>query len=260
MATYRYLLSRRDGPVEHLTINRPDVRNALNDDVIDELTSWAEAAHHDQSLRAVVLGGAGDVFSAGADVNWMAKAIDYTKDQNLEDAMATSVMFAAIDSLRVPVVGRIQGAALGGGAGLAAVCDIVVTDDRAVFGFTEVRLGILPALIAPFVVAKIGPSAARELFLTGSRFTAARAREIGLVHKVVPLAELDSTIDEYLREILLASPDGIAAAKRLLRSIAGQPLDEVQSQTVEAISTQRVSPQGQEGLLAFLEKRKPGWQ
>jgi methylglutaconyl-CoA hydratase len=256
---YRYLVSRRDGPVEHLTINRPEVRNALNDEAIAELAAWAEHARDDRTLRAVVLRGAGDVFSAGADVNWMARAVNYTREQNADDAMTTSAMFAAIDSLPVPVIGRIQGAALGGGAGLAAVCDIVVADQQAVFGFTEVRLGILPALIAPFVLAKIGDSAARELFLTGARFSAARAAAIGLVHAVVPAGDLDATIDGYLKEILLASPDAVAAAKRLIRAIAGRPLDEVQSLTVEAISAQRVSPQGQEGLRAFLEKRKPGW-
>src|SRR5207237_1967399 len=152
-------------------------------------------------------------FCAGADVAWMSRTVTYSEEENLRDAAAMSHMFAAIDGLPLPVVGRIQGAALGGGAGLAAVCDVVVAADDAVFGFTESKLGILPAVISPFALAKIGRSAARELFLTGARFSAARAKEIGLVHAVVPAAELDAAIDGYVREILAAGPEGVAAAK-----------------------------------------------
>src|SRR5512146_2393860 len=153
------------------------------------------------------------MFCAGADVTWMAKTVGYSEEENVRDAAAMSRMFAALDTLPVPLIGRIHGAALGGGAGLAAVCDIVVADERAVFGFTEVKLGILPAVISPFALAKIGRSAARELFLTGARFGALRAKEIGLVHAVVPPQELDAKVDEYVREILSAGPEGIAAAK-----------------------------------------------
>ncbi len=168
------------------------------------------------SVRVVVLAGAGKTFCAGADVTWMAKTVDYTEEENLRDATAMSRMFAAIDALPVPLIGRVHGAALGGGAGLAAVCDIVVAEEAAVFGFTEVKLGILPAVISPFVLAKIGRSAARELFLTGARFSAARAQEIGLVHAVVPAAELDARGRRYVRELLTAGPEAIAAAKALI--------------------------------------------
>jgi methylglutaconyl-CoA hydratase len=168
-------------------------------------------------------------------------------------------MFAAIDDLPVPVIGRIQGAALGGGAGLAAVCDIVVAEDTALFGFTEVRLGILPAVISPFVLAKIGQSAARELFLTGARFSAARAREIGLVHAVVPAGALDDTVQAYVREILAGGPEAIAAAKRLIPRVAGRPPAEAAAVTADALAKQRVAPEGQEGLRAFLDKRVPWW-
>ena len=177
--SYEFLLIKSDGPIEHLTLNRPDVRNAFNEVVIAELTAWAADARERalrHELRVVVLSGAGKTFCAGADVTWMSKTIAYTEDENLRDAAAMSRMFAAIDALPVPVVGRIHGAALGGGAGLAAVCDIVVADEQTLFGFTEVKLGILPAVISPFALAKIGRSAARELFLTGARFSAARAR------------------------------------------------------------------------------------
>jgi methylglutaconyl-CoA hydratase len=186
--SYRFLSIRRDGPVEYLTLNRPEVRNAFNEHVVAELTAWAHGAHDDPGLRAVVLAGAGKVFSAGADASWMAKMIDYSHTDNVRDATAMAEMFNLLNTVPAAVIGRVQGAALGGGAGLAAICDIVVAADDAVFGFTETKLGILPAVISPYVLPKIGPSAARELFLTGMRFDAARAREIGLVHAVVPAA------------------------------------------------------------------------
>src|SRR5213593_335712 len=195
--TYRFLDTRRDGSVEYLTLNRPDVRNAFNEHMIAELTAWAAQARDRAvrgEIRVVVLGGAGTTFCAGADVTWMSKTVAYSEDENLRDAAAMSRMFAALDELPVPIVGRIHGAALGGGAGLAAICDIIVADEQAMFGFTEVKLGILPAVISPFALAKIGPSAARELFLTGARFPAARAKEIGLVHRVVAAHELDNAV------------------------------------------------------------------
>ena len=257
--SFGFLTTRRDGPVEYLTLNRPEVRNAFNEDVIAELTAWAAQTHADRAVRVVVLAGAGPTFSAGADVQWMAKTVAYTRDENLRDAAAASAMFAAIDALPQPVVGRVHGAALGGGAGLAAVCDIVVAEDSAVFGFTEVKLGILPAVISPFSIAKIGRSAARELFLTGVRFSAAHAREIGLVHAVVPAAELDAKVDAYVRELLTAAPEAVAAAKALIREVWTRPLEQARPLTADAIATRRVSAEGQEGLRAFLEKRKPAW-
>src|SRR5262245_42872056 len=176
---YRYLQVERTGSVEYLTLNRPDVRNAFNEDLIGELTEWAVSVTErfgPDRPRIVVLAGAGKVFCAGADVAWMGKTVHFTEEENLLDAAAAAGLFAALDALPVPVIGRVHGAALGGGAGLTAVCDIVVADRDAVFGFTEVKLGILPAVISPFVISKIGRSAARELFLTGARFSAMRAR------------------------------------------------------------------------------------
>jgi len=260
--SHTFLSTHRDGPVERLTLNRPDVRNAFNEHVIAELTAWAadtRAAAGRGEVRAVVVAGAGKTFCAGADVAWMAKTVRYTEEENVRDATAMSQMFAAIDALPVPVVGRVQGGALGGGAGLAAVCDIVVADADALFGFTETKLGILPAVISPFALAKIGRSAARELFLTGMRFSAARAKEIGLVHAVVPAAELDAAADGYLREILAAGPEAIAAAKALIPDVWHRTVDDAMAITAAAIAARRVSGEGQEGLRAFLEKRKPSW-
>jgi methylglutaconyl-CoA hydratase len=260
--SYQFLTVRRDGAVEYLSLNRPDVRNAFNEGMIAELTTWAGRVHQsavDRSLRAVVLAGAGQTFCAGADVAWMAQTVSYTMADNLQDATAAARMFAAIDALPIAVIGRIHGAAIGGGAGLAAVCDIVVAGEDAMFGFPEVRLGIVPAVISPFVLAKIGRSAARELFLTGARFPAARARELGLVHAVVPAEDLDATIERYLGEILAAGPEAIAGAKALISDVWGRPIDAAETMTTSAIALRRVSAEGQEGLTAFLEKRPPRW-
>ena len=247
------------GPVTTITLNRPEVRNAFNEELIGALTDFAKSVPMDGSVRAVVLNGAGPVFSAGADVQWMAKMIDYSHEQNVADARTAASMFLALDSIPVPLIGRVQGAALGGGSGLAAVCDVVVAAEDAIFGFTEVVLGILPAMISPYVVSKIGLSAARELCLNGARFSAARAKEIGLVHEVVTAERLDLTVDRHVQQFRKAAPSAIAATKRLLREVAGKKPADVMPITVDAIARQRVSPEGQDGLRAFLEKRPPKW-
>ena len=253
------VLIERDGSILRITLNRPDVRNAIDEEVIQSLSSAATAAADDRSLRAIVLAGHGKAFCAGADVGWMAKAIAYSRQENLSDAEDLARLMERLDTLPVPVIGRVQGSALGGGVGLAAVCDIVVAAENAVFGLTEVKLGILPAVVAPYVLRKVGVSAARELFLTGVRFSAARAKEVGLVHEVVPADVLDAAVSKRIAEVLTASPAGIARAKALIREIAGAQPDHVIGVTTNAIAAQRVSEEGQEGLRAFLEKRKPSW-
>ncbi len=170
-------------------------------------------------MRLVIIEGAGPVFCAGADIDWMGRMATFSREQNVDDAMEAARLFATLDRLPVPVIGRVHGAALGGGAGLAAICDIVIAAENAVFGFTEVRLGLIPAVIAPFVMAKIGRSASRELFLTGERFGAARARELGLVHSVVPLAGLDVEVARYRDALLCGAPGAIAAAKQLIAEV-----------------------------------------
>jgi len=256
---YRHLILERRDRVDYLTLNRPEVRNALNDEVIAELRHAATDLAARSDLRVVVLSGTGSVFSAGADVAWMSKTVTYSEQENLKDALALSQAFRALDTLPAPVIGRIQGAALGGGAGLAAVCDIVVAEELTVFGFTEVKLGIIPATIGPFVLAKIGRSAAREVFLTGERFTAQRARDIGLVHSVVPAGSLDDAVNRYVQELLVAGPEAVKHAKALIASLWGKPIDEAGPLSAAAIAARRVSAEGQEGLRAFLEKRKPSW-
>jgi methylglutaconyl-CoA hydratase len=253
-----HTLTVSDGPIVTVTLNRPDVRNAFNEELIADLSAWAAQAAATPGIRAAILRGAGKTFCAGADVNWMAKTITYSRDENLADARRMRRMFEALDELPFPVIGRIHGAALGGGAGLAAICDIVVSADDATFGFTEVKLGILPAVISPFALRKIGISAARELFLTGMRFDAARAREIGLVHAVVPAPDLDARVESYVHEVRTAAPEAVREAKRLTREVAGRVAAEADI-TASAIAERRTSVEGQEGLRAFLEKRKPGW-
>ncbi|MGH2381889.1 MAG: enoyl-CoA hydratase-related protein [Candidatus Limnocylindria bacterium] len=256
---YQFITSTREGAVEQLTLNRPDVRNAFNEHVIEELTRWAEATGRDKAVRCVVLSGAGKSFCAGADLTWMSRMTAYTREENVRDAQAMARMFSALDTLPIPLIGRVHGTALGGGSGLAAVCDIVVAAEDALFGFTEVKLGILPAVISPYALAKVGRSAARELFLTGMRFSAQRAKEIGLVHAVVPAERLDVTVREYVTEVLSAGPEGVAAAKALIPRVWSRLAQDAMDITADAIATQRVADEGQEGMKAFLEKRKAGW-
>ena len=245
--------------VLRVTLTRPDVRNAFDEEMIAALTALARDAAKDPTLRAIVISGEGPAFCAGADLGWMMKAVAYSRQENLRDAEDLARMLEALDALPVPLIARVHGAALGGGIGLVAVADIVVAGENTTFAFSEARLGIIPAVISPYVVAKIGVSAARELFLTARRFPAARAREIGLVHAVVPEAALDETVAEYLRDILSCAPSAIAAAKRLIRDVQGARPGEVVGLTTARIAEQRTSADGQEGMRAFLEKRQPNW-
>ena len=256
---YQTLTIHRDGPVEYVTLNRPDVRNVFNPTLIAELEDWARGVGSCGDLRAAVLDGAGKVFSAGADLDWMAESAGYTCDRNVEDAKRMAAMFDALDTLPVPLVGCVHGAALGGGCGLVAVCDIVVAEEHTTFGFTEVKLGLLPAVISPYAIAKIGRSAARELFLTGARFPASRAREIGLIHAVTSSEQLHPTVGGYVRELLAAGPEAARAAKQMIRQVWPLAGDRVRDVTAEAIAARRVSAEGQEGIHAFLEKRPPRW-
>ena len=256
---YQCLVTERVGPVERLLLNRPGVRNAFNAEMIAELSHWAAEFQHrpaSDRARVVVLGGAGKAFCAGADAAWLAKIASHSEEENIRDATAASQMFRALNELPVPLVGRIHGAAIGGSAGLAAVCDIVVSTEEALFGFPEVRLGIIPAVISPFVLAKIGASAARELFLTGVRFSAARAYALNLVHVVVAVADIDETVERYVAEILAGGPEAMAATKAVIRDVSRGGGEDV---TAKALAARRASPEGREGLRAFLEKRKPRW-
>ncbi|HTU80795.1 MAG TPA: enoyl-CoA hydratase-related protein [Candidatus Acidoferrales bacterium] len=248
-------LSVTDG-IARVTLCRPDVRNAFNADVVAEIHDVFTRVAAADDVRAVVLAGEGSVFCGGADVNWMRASLDLSFEANAIDAERMSDMFRAIDNCPRPVIGRIHGAALGGGAGLAAVCDVAIAADDAVFGFTEVKLGIIPAVISPFVLGKIGQSHARALFLTGERFGAERAKAIGLVHEVAPAAQLDAAVDRVLRELGSAGPHAVSAAKLLIRRVLDATYPETRQLTSQAIAKQRIGDEGQEGLRAFLERRK----
>lgn len=245
--------------IARVTLARPEVRNAFNAGVIDELHAAFTRIAAADDVRAVVLSGEGKAFCGGADVNWMRDSLELGFEANAIEAERMSDMFRAIDNCPRPVVGRIFGAALGGGAGLTAVCDIAIASDDAIFGFTEVKLGIIPAVISPFVLAKIGASHARALFLTGERFDADRALQIGLVHHVVPSGDLDTAVDATLAEIHTAGPLAASAAKLLVRRVLDATYGDTRAITAQAIAKVRTSPEGQEGLRAFLERRKAGF-
>jgi len=241
-------------------LNRPAVHNAFDESLIEELSRTASELGSDSGVRVVVLASEGPSFSAGADLNWMKRMVGASFEENRADAEKMARMFEALYRLPKPLVGRIQGAALGGGVGLTAVCDIAVAAQEAVFGLTEIRLGILPAVISPFVLAKIGTGAARELFLTGERFSAARAREIGLVRRVVDAAALDAEVDEVIQNLLAGGPEAQARTKRMLPLVEGRSPEDAREITTRNIAEARVGPEGQEGMNAFLEKRRASWR
>ncbi len=252
----------RDGPFARVTLVRPEVRNAFNAELIGELRAAFEslAAEPPDELRGVVLAGEGGVFCAGADVSWMRAAVGLSAAENERDAASMQAMFTAVDECPVPVIARVNGAALGGGMGLCAAADVVVATSDTTFGFTETRLGILPAVIGTFVLPKIGESHARALFTTGLRFDAERAARIGLVHELVAdEAALDGRIEELLDELRAAGPTATREAKALIRDLRALDGGDARAETVRRIALQRTSPEGQEGLTAFVEKRRPSW-
>jgi methylglutaconyl-CoA hydratase len=260
------LLVERGGPggaVARVILNRPELHNAFNAELIGTLRSTFRrfADEPADALRAVVLAGAGPSFCAGADVNWMRASLGLSREENEQDAMVLAEMLDAIDRCPVPVVARVHGACLGGGMGLCAVSDVVVAESGARFGFTETRLGILPAVISPFVIAKIGETHARALFPGGRRFEATRALRIGLVHELVEgIDGLDAAVDAAVAEILAAGPTAARAAKAIVREVRGLPHESTRWHTARKIATQRTSQEGQEGLRAFLGKREPSWR
>jgi methylglutaconyl-CoA hydratase len=260
------LHAQLDGPVARLTLARPEVRNAFDDVLIVELSraleSVAERFAGDPAAapRALVLTGEGSAFCAGADANWMRRSVTYTREQNEADARRMAGMLRLLDELPVPTIARVNGACLGGGMGLISCCDLVVSVDTADFGFTETRLGIAPAVISSFVLPKIGPTAARRYFLTAEIFKAEVARTMGLVHEIAPAEALDARVEAIVGTLLGNGPHAVAAAKRLIRENLALGRDAAIENSVRAIAALRASEEGQEGLTAFLEKRRPAWK
>lgn len=250
-----------DRGVATVTLNRPDKHNAFNEDVIARLTETFALIEADPRTRVMVLTGKGKSFSAGADLNWMRKFVDYSVEENIADARKLAQMLDALNSLKLPTIACVNGPAYGGGVGLVACCDIAIAAEAALFALTEVKLGLTPATISPYVVAAIGAREARRYFLTAERFDAYGAQAIGLVHEVVPdTEEMAKMRDLFIDAILANGPAAVAAAKDLIFAVRGKDIDEaLQTETARRIAERRTSKEGQEGLAAFFDKRKPSW-
>ena len=254
------LLFQQDGAIAHVWLNRPELSNAFNDHLITELTTVLHTLDTDDSVRVVILGGQGKHFCAGADLNWMRSMASFSEADNRADAARLALLMRTLNNLSKPTIARCQGAAFGGGVGLLACCDIVVATDQSLFCLSEVRLGLTPATISPFVIEAIGARQARRYFQTAERFDSARARELGLVAEIATEETLDSVIDGLVRNLLSGGPIAQKDAKQLIANVS-QSTDQqtCTDMTIEMIARQRVSPEGQDGLSAFLNKQKPGW-
>jgi methylglutaconyl-CoA hydratase len=256
---YTTLRIEKIGSVARVTLDRPAVKNAIDEIMIAELTGALGVVAADDTVRVMVLTGAGDIFSAGADLSWMKKVAAYSLDENVRDALVFARMMEALYRLPKPTIARVNGACMGGGVGLVSACDVAVTVDTAKFGLREILLGIAPAAISPYVLRKIGEARAHDLFLTGRTFDAAEARALGLVNDVVVAERLDAATGEWVKRFLKAAPKAIATTKQLIDRVAGVPIASVQDFTARTIAGLRGAPEGQEGFAAFFEKRKPNW-
>jgi len=248
-----------DGLVARITFNRPAVHNAFNDQMIQELTDVFAEIKGREDVRIVVLTGEGKSFSAGADINWMRKVKDYSFEENVKNSLKLADLFYLIYSLPKPTIARVNGAAIGGGTGLVAVCDIAIASSAAKFSFSEVKLGLVPAAISPYVIKKCGEGRTREFFLTGERLSPERALLAGLVNQVVPPQELDKAVDDLVNQLLSSGPQATGICKDLLRDVPKLSLEEARGYTARVLAGLRISDEGQEGTMAFLEKRKPNW-
>ncbi len=249
-----------DGPVSTIWMNRPELHNAFDENLILELTATCVALDRDKDVRVVVLAGRGRSFSAGADLNWMKRAADNGIAENQNDARALANMLRTLAMLKKPTIARVQGAALGGGMGLAAACDIAIASTKAVFATSEVRFGIIPAAISPYVLRAIGARQASRYFLTAERIDAARARAIGLIHEVAEPDQLDNKVQEIVAALIQGGPLAQAAAKDLIRAVDHQPInDTLVEDTAHRIAHLRATPEAKDGIAAFLDKRPPAW-
>jgi methylglutaconyl-CoA hydratase len=246
--------------VATIRMNRPDVHNAFDDALIAALTADLHRLDELPQARVVVLAANGKSFSAGADLNWMRRMAKYSREENLRDAMALAGLMRTLDGMKKPTIARVQGAAFGGGVGLVACCDIAIASTDAAFSLSEVRLGLIPSVISPYVIAAIGERQARRYFLTAERFDAMEARRIGLVHEVVDSGALDEAVAKMAGQLLKGGPQAQAAAKALIADVSRRPMDDALSaETARRIAAIRVGDEGQEGLAAFFDKRKPDW-
>jgi len=256
---YKTIKYIKEGRVGNIIFNRPEIHNAFNALVIDEMTQLFDEIEKDSDLRVVVITGAGKSFCAGADLNWMRSVVDQSFDENLIESNRLAELFYKVYSFKLPVIGKINGAAIGGGTGFVAVCDIAIAAESAKFSFSEVKIGVVPACIGPYVIKKMGEGKARELFITGERMLAKRAYEVGLVNKHVPDDKLDSEVDILVKTILSSGPEAVSMAKKLVSEVPSMSPEQFKPYTAEMIAKLRISDEGQDGMDAFLNKRKPNW-
>ena len=259
MMNYTTINYEKTDRIARVTFCRPEIHNAFNSTMIAEMTDVFAEIEKDDDIRVVLLTGEGKSFCAGADLNWMRDVIKQTFDENLAESNALAECFYRIYSCRRPVIGRINGAAIGGGTGFVAVCDIAIAARSAKFSFSEVKIGVVPACIGPYVIKKMGEGKARELFITGERMNADRACEVGLVNKTVDDDQLDAEVDALVNSVLSSGPEAVAMAKKLVSDVPDMTADKFKPYTAEMIAKLRVSDEGQEGMDAFLNKRKPNW-
>jgi len=256
---YQTILVSRDGPLLTITLNRPEVHNAFNETMIVELQEVIDRTIGEARHRVVVLTGSGRSFCAGADLNWMRRVKDYSYKENLAESKRLADLMYAIYTLPVPTIARVNGAAIGGGTGLLAACDVIIAAEAAKFSLSEVKLGLVPAVISPYVIRRVGESRCRQLMLTGERFKADRAKRFGLINTVVPIEDLDDAVEQRIAQLLTSGPEALKTCKELLHRVPLMDFQEARNYTAEVIARLRISPEGQEGMAAFLEKRKPEW-
>ncbi len=259
MKKYETVILDIENKVATVTLNRPEVHNAFNDQMLIELIDVFKELEKDESVRVVVMTGNGKSFCAGADLNWMGSMINYSYEENIEDSNRVSECMYRLYTLPQPTICRANGSAIGGGMGLVSACDIVIAAETAKFSLSEVKIGLVPACISPFVIQKIGVNGAREYFLTGERLTAEKAFRAGLANRVVSFEDMDNAVDELVERLLSSGPQAIAYCKELIRNVPTMDLEEAGTYTAEMIAELRVSDEGQEGIKAFFEKRKPNW-
>lgn len=256
---YQTLTFDRADGVARITFSRPEIHNAFNAQMIEELYELFDRLNRDRSVRVVILTGEGKSFCAGADLNWMRAVKDYSYEKNFSESLKLAEVFHLIYSCPRPVIGRINGAAIGGGTGFVAVCDIAIASTSAVFSFSEVKIGVVPACISPYVIKRVGEGRAREFFLTGERLSAEQALQSGLINRAVLPENLDAEVDTMMRQLLSSGPDALKCCKELLETVSNQNLQDAKIHTAKVIANLRKSDEGQEGMDAFLNKRKPKW-
>jgi methylglutaconyl-CoA hydratase len=258
--SYEFLKLQVDSRgVAFVTLNRPEIHNAFNDKLIAELTQAFEQLDADPNVRLLVLSGEGRSFCAGADLNWMKSMVNYSMEENIEDSRKLAKMFQTMNYFSKPVIGKINGHALGGGVGVVSICDYAITHEKAKFGFTEVRLGLVPAVISPFCINKIGESNARAWFLSGEMFKGDKAKEMGLVHEVTTLEDFETRVNEVIESHLKAGPEAAMAAKLLINDVLATDEEDLETYTCTEIAKKRISAEGQEGMKALLNKEQPSW-